>query len=99
MKLKRIGVGSVVKVAVILYGVCGLIAGGFIAVASLLGAAIGKAAGSEGAGPFGVFFGVGAIVFMPLLYASLGALAAAIGTWLYNVVAGAIGGIELDLQP
>lgn len=100
MKLKHIGVGSVVRVAAILYAIIGLIVGGIIAVCSVLGAAFTKMAGGEnsGAGIFGLFFGVGAVLFMPLLYAFFGALMAALMTWLYNGIAGAVGGIELHLE-
>ena len=42
--------------------------------------------------------GVGAIVFFPILYGCMGFVATLIGAWLYNVVAGLVGGIEMDLQ-
>ena len=34
----------------------------------------------------------------PVLYGGVGFVATLIGAWLYNVVAGLVGGIEMDLQ-
>jgi uncharacterized membrane protein len=45
----------------------------------------------------GALFGVGAIVFLPIMYGAIGACAGAIGAAIYNLVAGAVGGLELDL--
>lgn len=36
---------------------------------------------------------------LPLLYGLLGFLGAALYAWLYNVLSGWIGGIEVDLRP
>jgi cytochrome c biogenesis factor len=100
MKLKRIGVGSAARMAAVLYAVMGLIVGGFLAVCSVMGAAFTKMASSEssGAGIFGLFFGVGAVLIMPPLYAICGGVMAAITAWLYNGVAKMAGGIEVDLE-
>jgi hypothetical protein len=38
------------------------------------------------------------VVIFPVLYAVLGFLATLLTAWLYNVVAAAVGGIELDLR-
>ena len=38
------------------------------------------------------------MVIFPVLYGVLGFLVTLLTTWLYNVVAGAVGGIELDLR-
>jgi hypothetical protein len=42
--------------------------------------------------------GVGAIVIFPILYGCIGFVATIIGVWLYNVMAGLVGGIEMDVQ-
>jgi len=44
-------------------------------------------------------FGVGALVFMPVFYGVLGFVAGAVGAVIYNMFAGLVGGIELDLEP
>jgi hypothetical protein len=99
MKLKHIGVGSVARMAAVLYAVIGLIVGGIIAVASVMGAAFTKMAGGDSSsGVYGMFFGVGAVLIMPPLYAICGGVMAAITTWLYNAVAKVAGGIEVVLE-
>jgi hypothetical protein len=43
-------------------------------------------------------FGVGAIVFLPLIYGVLGAVMALVIAALYNFLAGWLGGVELTLE-
>ena len=95
MELKRIDVASCAKVAGILYALMGLLFGALFSIVSLMGAAF--AGGTEG-GLAGLFFGIGAIIVLPLFYGALGAVFAALGAALYNVVAGRVGGIRLDLS-
>jgi hypothetical protein len=97
MVLKSVGVVSVVKVFAALYAVLGLIGGLFLTVISLAGLA-GGLAGEEGAA-LGLVFGVGAIVVLPVFYAAIGALVGAAGAALYNLFAGMLGGVRLDLEP
>ena len=94
MRITHIAPLSVAKVAFVLYGVLGLIFGGFFALAAVFGASIGAAAGQESA-LLGAVFGLGAVIVLPLLYGGMGALMALFMTWLYNVVAGFVGGIEV----
>jgi hypothetical protein len=89
---------SVAKVAFVLYGLIGLLIGLCVALASLLGAPF-MGSESEHAGAFGILFGLGAVIFMPILYGGLGAIGALIATAVYNVVAGLVGGIELTTEP
>jgi hypothetical protein len=42
--------------------------------------------------------GVGAIIVLPIFYGGLGFVGTLIAAWLYNVIAGVVGGIELDVQ-
>jgi hypothetical protein len=58
----------------------------------------GLASKSSGSAGIGAIIGVGAVVAFPILYGCLGFVATLIGAWLYNVAAGAVGGIEMDLQ-
>jgi hypothetical protein len=98
MRITRVSPVSVAKVAFVLYAVLGLIIGGIIACATLLGATLGPHTG-DGSAVFGVIFGAGAVIFMPLLYGGFGALGALIGSAIYNLVAGFVGGIEVTLEP
>ena len=98
LTLNRLGVASCAKVAGILYAALGLLIGMIFSFVALLGTAIGIA--SEG-GPealLGLFFGVGAVIVLPIVYGILGAVGGVITALLYNLVAGAFGGVELELK-
>ena len=100
MVVKRVGPMSLAKVCLALYGMIGLIVGVFVALIALLGAGIGSSLGDAGsAGPFvGMALGVGAVIVLPILYGVLGFLVGLIGAAVYNVAAGIMGGVEVDLQ-
>lgn len=96
MILKRLGPLSLAKVAGFLYAVMGLIAGCVFALIAVFGGAVSQAS----QGPvMGVLFGVGAIVFLPILYGGLGFLGSLLMAALYNFAASIAGGIELHLEP
>ncbi len=99
MIVRRIGVLSLGKIMGLLYGLLGLLIGAIVAVFSLFGAAIGSMTAQHGhAEPvIGALFGVGAVVFLPILYGIMGALAGFVTAALYNLVAGAVGGLRLDV--
>ena len=42
--------------------------------------------------------GIGAIVLLPILYGGLGFIVAIIAAGLYNLAAGFVGGIEIDVK-
>jgi len=95
MVLHRVGPLSLAKVTGALYLVLGLIIGGLVSLAAMAG---GFAANSSQGAGFGALIGVGAIVFFPLLYGCIGFVSTLFFAWLYNVVAGVVGGIEMDLR-
>ena len=76
MQLKRIGPLSLARLAAGLYGAIGLFVGAIFAVAAMVGASVGGAAG-ESNPLLGLLLGAGAIVFLPLIYGVLGALGGA----------------------
>jgi hypothetical protein len=76
----------------------GLIVGGLFTIFALLGAAIGAGANEPGAAFLTMFFGAGAIVFLPIMYGVMGFVGGVIAGALYNAVARMIGGITLELQ-
>jgi hypothetical protein len=98
MQLTRIGPLSVGRLAFVLYAAIGFIVGAMFAVFSLFGAALGAHAGEDSA-IFGALFGLGAIVFFPVLYGVFGGLGGMLMAALYNVVAGFTGGVEVTLEP
>ena len=98
MVVKRVGPLSAAKIAPIIYAIFGLIFGGLFSLFGMAGALAGGGENSGlGAGIMGMV-GVGAIVVLPIFYACLGFVGTLIGALLYNLVAGMVGGIEVDVQ-
>jgi len=95
MVIRRIGPISCAKIAGTLYAIMGVVLGGVFSLLALAGVF-----GSDApeAAAFPRMFGAAAIVVLPVLYGCLGFVAALISAWLYNVLAGWVGGIELDVQ-
>ena len=93
--INRIGPLSCARIAGALYAVIGLIAGAFLSLFSLAGAFGGLS--SDSALP-AALFGVGSIIILPIFYGCLGFVTAAISAWLYNLIAGAMGGVEVDVR-
>jgi len=97
MQLRSVGVLSVAKMMGAIYGLLGLL---FLPIFLIAGAA-----GLMGGGDnkmAGAAVGVGMIVMailMPLIYGAMGFVCGAIGAFLYNFLAGRLGGIEMNLQP
>ena len=94
MVLRRVGPLSVAKVAAVLYAIFGLIAGAFISLFSVVGSAFTP----DNAGFPGILFGVAAIFVLPIFYGLLVFVFSLLAAALYNLIAGWVGGIELDLQ-
>ena len=95
MIIRRIGPMSIARLSGMLYAVFGLVAGGIISLVAMAG---GFGADSGGATPFGGIIGVGAVLVLPICYGLLGFVASLIAAWIYNVAAGVVGGIEVDIQ-
>jgi hypothetical protein len=95
MVINRIGPVSCAKITGTLYAILGLIFGAFISLFSLAG---GMASDRAGGAMFGAVMGVGAIVMLPIFYGLMGFIATLIGAWLYNVAAGIVGGVEIDVR-
>lgn len=95
MIIRRIGPMSIARLSGMLYAVMGLVFGGIISLIALAG---GFASGSDGATQFGGLFGVAAVLVLPICYGLLGFVATLIAAWLYNVAAGVVGGIEVDIS-
>ena len=96
MVIKRVGPVSCAKISGTLYGIIGLIIGGVFSMMAMAGGFASDA--SPFAAGFGAVIGAAAIVVFPLFYGCLGFVATLVGAWLYNVVAGLVGGIEIEVQ-
>ena len=95
MVIKRVGPRSCAKIAGVLYAALGAIVDVVVALFSLSGA---FASDSFGGAGLGAVVGVGAIVIAPVFYGCLGFVFALIAAGLYNIAAGFVGGVELDVQ-
>jgi hypothetical protein len=98
--LKHIGPGSAFKVGLVVYAVLGLIIGICMALFSMMIGSLGSMAGTGGASAkaFGFGFGLGSIIIFPILYGIIGGIAGALGAVVYNLVAGWVGGLEVDIS-
>ena len=95
MVIKRVGPISCAKIAGALYAILGFFAGAFVSLLAMAGAFVSQ----DDVVPFaGALFGVGAIVLLPVFYGCLGFVATLIMAWIYNIVASAVGGVEIDVQ-
>jgi hypothetical protein len=97
MVIKRIAPLSVAKITGTLYGVMGLVFGCIVSLIALAGGFASAAETSEFAN-LGAMVGVGAVIILPIFYGGIGFVGTLIAAWLYNILAGLVGGIELDVQ-
>lgn len=95
MIVRRVGVASVAKIYGAISGAFGLVAGLFLALASVVGAGLADSSDVSFLGPL---LGVGAVIALPVFYGVMGFVAGAIGAALYNVFAGMVGGVEIDVE-
>jgi hypothetical protein len=101
MIIRRVGVWSVARMAAAINAAIGVLAGLVLAAISILSAGIASMARDSGEQMppfFGALFGVGAIVLLPIFYGVMGLVFGALGAAIYNLVAGAVGGIEVETQ-
>jgi hypothetical protein len=101
MVIKRVGPISCAKVLGLLYALIGFLVGAVISVlAVVVGGLVPDQAplGATNQQMFGALFGVGAIVLLPIFYGLMGFIGGAIGAVIYNFVAGATGGLEIDVS-
>ena len=102
-EIKKVGVLSVGKIFGVLYLALGLLVGVPLACFSLFFSSLFATAGAQEVEALGagLVTGVGGLLIygicIPLFYGVIGFIGGAIMAFLYNVVAGFIGGIELEL--
>ena len=95
MVIKSVGVVSVGKMYGAMMASIGLIAGLFIALASMVGAGMSS---NDDLGMFGPMLGVGAVIALPILYGCFGFIGGLIGGALYNLFAAMVGGVEIRTE-
>ena len=89
-QIKRFSIGQSAKFLGVLYLLFGLLFVPFFLF-------IGMMAPSDGSGGGAFFGGTMMAIAMPVLYAIFGVIGGAIGAALYNLVAGWVGGIEVEI--
>lgn len=89
-RIRRLGVGQMAKVMGALYFLIGIL---FAAIMGLFGSMI-PTAGEDSASLFGGMF----LIALPLIYGFFGVVSGALIAWLYNIVAGFTGGLEMELE-
>jgi len=92
--LKRIGPASAFKVGLVLYAILGLIAGVLCSLVAATGASFAPHAHLSFAGTVGLF----AVILCPIVFGITGSVAAVISAFLYNLVSGWVGGVEVELN-
>jgi ABC-type glucose/galactose transport system permease subunit len=95
MTIKRVGPLSCAKIAAALYAAIGLVLGVIFSLGAMAGAMVG---GDSGAGGIGMIFGVGSIVLLPIVYGCIGFVGTLLMAYVYNALASAVGGIEVDIS-
>lgn len=102
LELKRVDLGSLFKVAFVLYAVLGLVAGLMAALVFMMMGSLSTLLSDEGFSGFGVFTGVAGLILVPMLsvmYGVIGSLVVTIIGLLYNLAAGRVGGVKFEFEP
>jgi uncharacterized oligopeptide transporter (OPT) family protein len=97
MKIRQVGPLSVGKIFGAIYCAFGVLIGLFVALFLILGGAIAANQQGAAAGVPPVAIGIAVIIFAPIFYGLTGFLGGLISAALYNLAAGFLGGIEVDL--
>lgn len=105
LRIRKLGILSVAKIYAVMMLIMSLLIsipyGLFIIVISLIG---GVGAGNSDAwgglaiGGGGVVVGLLLMIGIPILYGAIGFIAGCIGALIYNILAGIVGGIEIEVE-
>ena len=101
-RIKSVGVMSVAKVMGLIYGALGLlIVPIFLVIGLASSMAIKQAQQATGANlpaAMGPIFAILMAIAAPILYGLMGFVTGAISALIYNLIAGWVGGIEMELE-
>jgi hypothetical protein len=92
--LKRISPGSAFRLGLVAYGIVGLMLGAFCSLIAIGAPAFGRQTHMMF---LGHFVGVFAVIVCPIIYGIIGGIGAVIAAGIYNLVAGWVGGLEVDI--
>ena|SRR5271168_27214 len=102
--VKRIGPGSAFKVAAVVYAFIGLVAAALMVPFMMLMSNYVPTHGDMGAQTngfsrtLGTGFGLASFIIFPILYGVIGGIGGALIALIYNLAAGWIGGLEVDVE-
>jgi hypothetical protein len=98
MRIRRIQPLPLAKISGVFNLVLGLVVGLIFSLVGLAVPAFGGAPAAQQMPGWSLFFGVGAIVFLPVLYGAFGFLSGLIGAAFYNALAKFVGGIVIEVE-
>jgi hypothetical protein len=97
-EIKKLDPVSLAKVMGVLYALLGFIIGLFFAAFGSIFSGLMEAGGEEASSSaFSNMFGIGSIIFFPIMYGIIGLIGGVLTGFLYNLVAGWVGGIKMDV--
>ncbi len=101
LQIKKVGVLSYAKITAVLCFIIGLLLGViYFFVAVVFGAMLMGVGGRGGAaaGGFSFVYGLIMLIMFPIIYGAVGFISGALGALIYNLLAGMIGGIEIEVE-
>lgn len=100
MVIKRFGVLSAAKLYAVVMAAIGLIIGVPVGLIMMVVGAAVMSMGRDGGAPGGVGIGMGLVymIVLPIFYGLIGFIFGALGALVYNMAAGFLGGLELELE-
>jgi hypothetical protein len=98
-EIKKVDPTSLGKVLGVLYALLGFIIGLFFAAfGSIFSGLMNSVGGDEAStSTFSTLFGVGSIIFFPIFYGIIGLIGGVLMGFLYNLVAGWVGGVKMEV--
>lgn len=96
--LRRVTPLPFAKIVGALYALATLLFAPLILLGVLASTLLGPSGGQSGNATFGILFAVGLSIGLPIFYGVLGFLCGLIGAWAYNLLAGILGGIEVEIE-
>lgn len=101
LRIRKLGVLSVAKMyAAIMFVMSLIIAIPYGLIIMALGGSMMSGMGRNGAAAGGsaIVLGLGIMIALPIFYAVIGFIGGALGAFLYNIFAGMVGGIEIEVE-